>query len=114
MNLTFLVRKVRILALTGAVVFAIGMGASQSLHIVSLQGDAAGHARFVDGSESTGKPPKPKPATPARERMQFVDGSESTGKPPKPKPLTFSIGSIQLADGSESTGGGKPPKPKNS
>ena len=115
MNLTFLVRQVRILALTGAVVFAIGIGASQSMHTGSLQDNVAGHARFVDGSESTGKPPKPKPPTPARERMQFAEGSESTGsgKPPKPKPSKFSIGAIQIADGSESTGGNKPPKPKN-
>lgn len=114
MNLKLMVREVRVLALLGAIAFAVGIGANQSLSTANMQKNSAGNVQIVDGSESTGKPPKPKPFMPPIEHVQYADGSESTGKPPKPKPAKFTIAPLQIADGSESTGSGKPPKPKNS
>ena len=86
MNLNSLVREVRLLAVAGAIAFALGIGLSHTGNTTVNSPTAAvrgeGQTRIADGSESTGKPP----GKPHRQAMLVADGSESTGKPPtKPK-----------------------------
>jgi len=100
MSLHTLVRKLRLMVPVGALAFtlALGVDLGHSMHAPTSVADAPAMHRLADGSESTGKPPKPKG------RLLIADGTESTHKPPKPK------GRILIADGTESNS--KPPKPK--
>jgi hypothetical protein len=93
MNLKSLVREMRLLALAGAVAFALGIGVSHAgsktvNSTTAKTNQADGNVRIADGSESTGKPPtKPhRQFMSAGTSMLIADGSESTSKPPtKPK-----------------------------
>ncbi len=113
MSLHALVRKIGPLTLVGAVALTLVTGFGHVNPTGSSVGNIPAVNRLADGSESTGKPPKPHNRSIRNdERIQrLADGSESTGKPPKPKGRSLSIEQAPLlADsGSESTG--KPPKP---
>lgn len=90
MKLHAFARNMRLLALSGAAIYALSLGIGHARNAAIDGQDAVvpNHVLIVDGSESTGggKPPKPHSRLVGDEaRLLIADGSEFTGKPPKPK-----------------------------
>ena len=83
MKLLTLGKTARALALAG--LFALSVSAATT-HTALAHQPTVCAIYVVDGSESTGKPPKPHGRFfMGTQRALIADGSESTSKPPKPK-----------------------------
>ena len=84
MKLLTLGNSARLAVLAGLI--AVGVSAATVTQTAPASQPTIRAIQIVDGSESTGKPPKPHGRlTVQPTRALLADGSESTSKPPKPK-----------------------------